>query len=503
MLDFYFDRLIKEKLHFFEVPFDGKDWELFVAAMNELEESHDEAIREKLVNHTVSYQPEDWKLLEASLHGAFDTSVREGLESIEAGYNPADWHEMESKLSAPFDTLVREKLTQHRVPFRGRDWRNMLARLQGNTIGMPWYKDRKVQVAAAALALLLGISGIFRVERNSTFLPKNISSNSVSENLIVLPESEVSEQDFSDIAPAEYTQQTQVAQTGLTRNDKSDVVLEAAVIAEDDLKKDFGKMAYQSSDSQTNEEDFYTDQLEKSAIFSIVRFNPRENIISSDLPDLENSENLPDFNRSRLKPTVRFGLLAGQSYSRAELNDNAETGFMLGVRVELELNREWSVVSGINYEEKSYTHRFLEFPKRGPTIQKYLEADFQTLEIPTLVRYEFPSKSNLSLYLQGGVSTMITIEENYESKEHEDAELFRMIPTTPSERDLQAYFGDILVAAGFEYVLTKHLSLQFEPFFRIGMNRMGPEEKKLYTTGLTLNFMYNPKAKKLKPAIRM
>lgn len=189
MHDFYFDKLIWEKLHGLEVSFDPLDWEKMESDLNlsdeMFEQSSDEDfttvlaageevfvesiphdfdlnIKEKLSTLSETPSPEDWdamtlvldedafdlsvaekltglslplvdadwNILAANLDDSpFDASVREALTDFEVPYNPADWYYLADTLAAPFDQAIRHRLGNFIFSFSRKDWRHMAAML--------------------------------------------------------------------------------------------------------------------------------------------------------------------------------------------------------------------------------------------------------------------------------------------------------------------------------------------------------------------------------------
>ncbi|MEZ4827274.1 MAG: porin family protein [Bacteroidia bacterium] len=194
MREFYFDKLIREKLHNLEVPFSPEDWEemefdlemsdtategfadadsttvlaggeeVFVNdslndfdlkieekladltestdpdAWDEFVQNLDEAdfdqvFSDKLSDLSLPYRASDWSLMAQGLDDSpFDTAVRNALETLELPYVSSDWYILSDSLAAPFDHIIRDRLKTLGFGFRGRDWRRMAVMLNQEVV---------------------------------------------------------------------------------------------------------------------------------------------------------------------------------------------------------------------------------------------------------------------------------------------------------------------------------------------------------------------------------
>ncbi len=528
MHEHYFDRVIRDKFSDFEVSEVPSDWDKLEFLLDSNSIPWEENLKDKLIHHEVPFNISDWNLMHEELHGALDTSIASSLASYEVPFQSGDWELFEDKLNEPFYQAFRDRLVKHTISYRLRDWKAMWAQLKREQSPKNSYQQYwDLAVASILLLLILAGLGLSQLQRQQ---PKPIASNLENSIPNTSTESEIISGHFEEQRDGKNIQEGQLTteHKSLTRQIVSNSTLSSSIndksftsnnnrLSSDDLNENnpsgelgnedkppsnlsphmsYSELVSEPLESDIHLDEWYNDQShienEGSKIYLISNLVKKEFLLGYGgyyHPSNHVVSKLP--HREKLQPEVRLGFLASTARSRAELSDDPLFGFMTGIRAELRLTKEWSIVSGAAYSEKQYMHQFFVYPERGPQRLNQLDANFKSIEIPILLRYTFPHNNELSLYMQGGLATMIMLEENYASVELSENISSRQAPkSSPSNRKFNTYVGNVQLAAGLEYGLNDQLSLQIEPYFQLGMHKMGREEKKLYSSGLTFSFIY-------------
>lgn len=201
-------------------------------------------------------------------------------------------------------------------------------------------------------------------------------------------------------------------------------------------------------------------------------------------------------------PEMRIGLIGSITSTKAELSGpQTDPGYLGGMRFEMVINPRWHIVTGLTYGLRRFSHTYFTTIDDQP-VPNALDGTMRVVEVPLMLRYHFPSEGKLSLYLQGGVVTVVSIEETYNHFDPSDPAnkgAFDPIPRRLRAKEqawsLNTYPGNVEVALGLEYELNSRFALQVEPFFQQSLQRTKGSgslglEKKLYTTGITFGTVF-------------
>ncbi|RMG68734.1 MAG: PorT family protein, partial [Bacteroidetes bacterium] len=206
---------------------------------------------------------------------------------------------------------------------------------------------------------------------------------------------------------------------------------------------------------------------------------------------------------SRPAPELRLSLYGGTAGTQAELNaPERQGGYTSGLRLEMKINEGWSVVSGLLYSRKRFAHRYPVVRNNLPEWGK-LEGDLSMIEVPLLLRYNYPLSHKLRVYAQFGLVTAVSLAENYTDFNPNDPvnalASRRADPEdlNPNELSwsLNTYPGNLQIATGLEYAFSDKLALQVEPYFQQSLQRTKGSaslgfQKKLYTTGIATALVF-------------
>ncbi|MEZ4847063.1 MAG: outer membrane beta-barrel protein [Bacteroidia bacterium] len=578
MREFYFERLIREKLQNMEVSFNPEDWKDMEVLLNEVSEvesqpekddskqeisedillsapllsDFDKEIAQKL--NSISEQvPNDWELFASELdNDLFDQAIKEKIEQIPPENGPSDWNLLESKLDGnSIDSVFRKTLINYRVPFYAPDWlllsevlnqpfdRAIKEKLAGLTLGytskdwrimsaklsrtpdiisnIPWYSNWKnyVSYASAIILILLSIGcgqfihtqwngqiqyveylGTPDEKNHQTHLIASESENQ-SDNAIHIIDGGVESLALnSPDNPSSDIEPITLPETSFSITEE--IKIETLASSEDETKILKAQNSSHISPAIANSIDISVISIEpitESPEDISLRFNIKDRGIHRLEP-----------NWDRKNPELRIGVFASNTSSRVELTDPGELGYMAGLRLELMIRPEFSVVTGLNYSLRNITYEsqiFIETNNIVRRLDQTLIAHLEMVELPILFRYNFPTQNRLNLYAQGGVITAVSIREDYQTINNEPSPFgsSQSRPAAPiDERKYNTYVGNIYAAAGFEYKLSSSLAIQIEPYFQMNMQKTKGVaaqglsfEKQVYTAGIGLGLFYQLK----------
>jgi hypothetical protein len=577
MREFYFEKLIQEKLQNMKVPFNPEDWKLMESLLDTVMEVADDSqtdsspqkvsddislgapllsefdkeIAKKL--HSIDEPvPNDWELFASELDNElFDQAIREKIEEVPVDQNPVDWHTLESKLDGHIvDAAFRKKLLNFRLPFYAPDWllfsevlnrpfdQSIREKLSGLTLGMnagdwqimsrklattpdivstlPWYQNWKNYVSSASIMIILFLSISWadyltnrwegEIQYVEYFTPDNQfnlteAKNNFSDSPPIVESSITEARKEMGNPVSETVSASQVKKTNITQ------IQNFASDAEAQNTEYLEKNTYSHSPAPTSTPTPSNVAESKSTLdisVSPLHGQPEEGALDFTIHNrgIHKIEPLWQGNN----PELRIGVFGGSTSSMVELSDPGESGYMGGLRLELVVNQEFSIVTGLNYNLRNITYDFQLFTPRR--LDQTLEARLEMVELPILFRYNFPTQNRLHLYAQAGVITAVSIVEDYRAISSSSSP-FNQSQARPAgpidERKYNTYVGNIYAAAGFEYQLNSSLAFQIEPYFQMNMQKTKGVgalglgfEKQIYTAGVGLGLLYSLK-KREKP----
>lgn len=486
--------------------------------------SFDLQIKEKLEDATLPMAKRDWYEMAGKLYGAFDLEVEKSLSNYAVPYDPADWEAMVEHLDAAVYTRIREKLVHHEVLLQPADWKAMEAELDTwmPATPQPWYA-RWTHYAVGVTLSLLVLLGVAVLD-----LPKGIDPPAEGQGkapVQVAPTSMEPNQPTEGADSMLQLMSDRAIPSANSLDGRTYTRGEALLLhhhlnlATDNLVPlyKFEPHAGLPGFMSPWEQGFGLLMVEEAAPtvsqFPIAEMHPKE------APEIEiqvarpEAIQIPDPKKGfTFDPELRVGLYAGSAVTRAELNDRGKLGGLGGIRVELMLNDHLSFTSGILYAEKQYNHTYYKFdiPDNafGTTNRRHaLDARFRLVEIPSLLKYQLPS-NNHSLFVQAGVVTYISLEESYrhfdpQSANNSDKSQNSLLQQDPRNLDptryenrFSSYVGNIYASMGLDYPISPRMSMLIEPYFQMGLQSMGPENKKMYSGGVGMSVLYHLGKKK-------
>lgn len=192
---------------------------------------------------------------------------------------------------------------------------------------------------------------------------------------------------------------------------------------------------------------------------------------------------------------VRFGY--SPDLSTVGLKDFTKPGTSVSLLVEYSVLPRLYLQSGMVWSRKDYyaPAEAYQLPKHGyypPLALSGIDGVCKVLEIPLNVRFDISSGERSRWFATGGFSSYHMNSEKY--KYH------YIDPKDPNAQTRKGWNGNTgwyllshaNVSAGYEYRISRKLSLLAEPSIRMPLKRVGYGKVNLITTGLWLSVRYTP-----------
>lgn len=223
------------------------------------------------------------------------------------------------------------------------------------------------------------------------------------------------------------------------------------------------------------------------------------------LPDISNPvQELPEPRKPEKSPlsaddqplmAVRFGY--SPDLSTVGLKNFSKPGTSVSLLVEYSILKRLYVQSGAVWSRKDYYALFDEY-KLPKTQHVYLpemtsiDGVCKVLEIPINLRYDISSGQRSRWFAGAGFSSYHMISERYKYNyvNPNDPNAIKY-PEWNGETGWY-WFSHANVSAGYEYRISRKLSLLAEPSIRVPLKRVGYGNVNLITTGLWLSVRYTP-----------
>lgn len=499
-----FDKEIKDKLESFQFEPTDAEWDSFSQKLEEQiccgPEELDSLIREKMEGYQVHFDPMDWYYMSGVLHGTLDSTLAYNLDKYQLPYDPADWHAMQDKLNEHSFSEIRNKLESYREPFNPLDWRKMRLQMEAAGLIQPkqarfWYKI----AAAIALLLLLPLS----LER---YVPKPYG------NIAVTTPSDI-EADATPTQEAPTQSEERPDQKTIRPSNNTHADLSHRTISSVQDSNTGSVVSYFSEETHRKEQDSLFGMGEGLIWDSAAAMGiPIATIVPQDFllerPALFlTAEEIGKSEKNPLLLDFLVGTHLAGAFSMAELHDIPKSGFLGGLKAELQFNENISLSTGLYYAKKQFEHEYTPIDRQdnfaGTRVaaKNGLKAELEILEIPALIIYKLPTDDKkLWMALQGGFVAQVSLSERYlhynpASANNSDVNRLYYDPyeykPVNIKRALSTYTSNINTAIIFGYNINETVQARFEPYFQMGLQKIGPEKTRLYSTGLGLSLMYN------------
>ncbi|HTQ28156.1 MAG TPA: outer membrane beta-barrel protein [Puia sp.] len=227
---------------------------------------------------------------------------------------------------------------------------------------------------------------------------------------------------------------------------------------------------------------------------ALNHYNARANIRNTDIVHPNKNNDRSAYHNRALK----IGLAAGPDYTNVKSATNNLLSSNIGVTLGYEFLHRWSINTGFMYTKKNYGANGEDFHGKPGYISNdsilFVQGNCSMFEIPLTIRYDFSTGKKTAFFVNGGVSSYLMKNENYQ--------FYCSDPAWPNyvwRTGWQAYnnpqgylFAVADLSAGIEQQLGKGFSFQAEPYARIPLKGVGVGSLQLSSYGIYFSIRYAP-----------
>ena len=197
--------------------------------------------------------------------------------------------------------------------------------------------------------------------------------------------------------------------------------------------------------------------------------------------------------------SLQIGLLIAPDISEVRYNYNNKVGNNFGIG-RYYLSNRLSLVSGFIVSKKNYTALGYDFhlPDNCGIDQRnvsFAASSARIYEIPLNLRYNIGSSGPTSFFISGGVSSYIMKKEQFKFFFHENNNGNRGWLNADYNSHEINWFSVMNISAGFETFITKNISIQAEPYFKVPFSGIGIGQVDLNSYGINFSVKYSPSLK--------
>ena len=196
-----------------------------------------------------------------------------------------------------------------------------------------------------------------------------------------------------------------------------------------------------------------------------------------------------------MEPTPNFAVRFSYSpdLTAVGLKDFSKPGAAFSMLGEFALLRRLYFQTGVVRTVKEYGAYGPDytFPKYVTDINtpSHVDGICKMLEIPVGLRYDIASSRQSRWFAGTGLSSYFMLNEKYK---YTYAKYVHLQKSGWEGKTGWYFFSHINASAGYEYRVSKKLSLTAEPYLRIPIKEVGYGKVKLFTTGIWISLRYTP-----------
>jgi hypothetical protein len=277
------------------------------------------------------------------------------------------------------------------------------------------------------------------------------------------------------------------------------VVTEDKVVAEDKVKTDNTTTDNTTGKSPT--EDKPVTAEEKVVTANKTTPKKEEPTVVEDKPATAKAKpTSTSRNPSVAASRWEFGAVYAPDISTVKFSHTQKPGTNVGLTVGYNISRRFSIQAGAIYTIKKYKSRGSDYhpPKGYWTEYVKLEtvtADCNMWDIPINLRYNLVPKHRTNLFVSTGLSSYLMSSEDYYYRYYYANNPNPMYRERKYDTNTRHWGAVLNLSIGYERQLSKHFSIQAEPFFKQPLKGVGFGSVKLNSTGIFFSVKYKPVAR--------
>ena len=207
---------------------------------------------------------------------------------------------------------------------------------------------------------------------------------------------------------------------------------------------------------------------------------------------------LPDFVDSlprMIKPIKfsKFGLrlVLSPDFNSIENLEISALGGTVGLLFEYKFSKKLILQTGITYSNKKYVgsfddyHNWTDWKGYHPSKPTEVDGGCKIIDIPFNLRVNLFQKPKQTWFISSGISSYLLTKESY-------TYIYSWTPSKTSDwNDNSKYYWSVLnFSVGFDKQISKHFSLQIEPYLKTPLKSVGRGGVNLYSSGVMFSTKY-------------
>ena len=166
-------------------------------------------------------------------------------------------------------------------------------------------------------------------------------------------------------------------------------------------------------------------------------------------------------------------------------------GGTVGILFEYKLSKKLILQTGITYSNKKYIgsfddyHNWTDWKGYHPSKPTEVDGGCKIIDIPINLRVNLFQKPKQTWFVSSGMSSYLMTKESY-------TYIYNWTPAKTSDwNDNSKYYWSVLnFSVGFEKQISKHFSLQIEPYLKTPLKSVGRGGVNLYSSGILFSTKY-------------
>lgn len=413
----------------------------------------------------------------------------------------------------PLEEFFRKKVREYDIKYKEEDWRKLESRLDAKEVNKESQNYWKGYITAAAVILLFSVLAYYTYQQqqkidqlNERLTRSEQVTNPQNGALEILPDDlfyfpfpntpSVENRSNGDQSPENIADVSQNNRSESQRNDNTN----------------------NNSQQQLAIADSYQEPIALATLSEPVRLSTGN--ISADIEALDlasnnstptNTSDRSTYNRNastpsnafnaqnqlpeRQSPRLTVGLMGGPDISTVGgISDFYDLGYKIGLSVEYHISENFALSVGAIHSKVQYTAGGNDYnPPEG--YWSYGGAPQETvgrcllIDIPISLKYNLLHFHNSRLFVTGGASSYIMLNEDYQFQydSYSTGQQQRWQERTGTRH----WMSNAVLSLGYEMDLRKNISLRVEPFIKVPMREVGWGNVKLYSMGSFISVNYN------------
>ncbi len=208
--------------------------------------------------------------------------------------------------------------------------------------------------------------------------------------------------------------------------------------------------------------------------------------------------------KKKSKPGIgaNFGLSfsVGPEISFVGSNKPGKTTLSYGIGLGYTFAKRITLQTGFYVTRKIYSADSANYHPPGqfwsyyPNMQN-IEANCKVFEIPVALLYNFRQKGNHNWFAGTAISSYLMKKETYDYEFKTAAGQTNYRSNTITDKNKQ-YFSVMTLSGGYQYNISKHVSISAEPYFKLPLNGIGFGKVQLKGGGMLFNATVKPFGRK-------